>query len=571
MINANDHELIYSHIKTLNVLYVEDSKVTQILFESIAKDLFKEIIYAVDGIDGYQKYLDNEVDLIITDYDMPHKNGLDMVTKIRKKDTQIPIILVSAIEDIDVMSRAINLDINAFVKKPLEKNELLKAIEKMAKVFVANKFLEDQKNQQLLELQAKDEYKTYQEDLGFAKELNILRNDFYYQMTDFNHDVSLLDFLYNPLDVMSGDAYSARHINNDEILYLVVDGMGKGLSASLTAMIFISFANHIIDKMIALDDFCLSVLINETMDYIKPILLDEESLSVDYVLIDYEEKKLYYSKYSMPPLLLQNKQNEIIKLKSNNPPLSKYLSTFNVDYYDVKDVTKYLIYSDGIVENETIYDNKPYSEFIQDDFLNSFTREDLKNKFMEKIDKQEDDITLIFINNISQYSNTIAHKEFKSTLKNLDVANIWYEKLWESFCICAKTSYQASMVFTELFMNAHEHGNLAIDSNLKNSLMADDKYFEVLSEKETTCDKSINVKVDKVEHGSVSYIITKITDEGDGFDTQILSTIFRNSQRFHGRGVFVSRKNSFGIYYNSKGNSVLFINKLEESCLIKEA
>lgn len=563
MTHNKDNELIYTHIKTLNVLYVEDSKVTQLLFDSIVNDLVEKIIYADDGQDGYQKFLENKIDLIITDYDMPKENGLEMVEKIRKKDTNVPIILVSAIEDLDVVVKALNLDINAFIKKPLDKKELLQAIEKMAKVYVANKFLEDQRNKQLLELKAKHDYTTYQEDLGFAKELNILRNDFYYQMTDYDHHVSLIDFVYHPLDVMSGDAYSARHIDDENTLYMLVDGMGKGLSASLTAMIFISFANHIVDKMLFLDSFDLGVLISETMDYIKPVLLEEESLSLDYVLLNHAEDTLYYSKFSMPPFIIQKQDNSIIKIKSNNPPLSKYSPTFNIDSYDISGFSKFLMYSDGIVENETIFDNKPYSEFIEDDFIKSFTREDLNNKFMEKIDIQEDDITLVFINKITQYSKRVAHKKFESTLENLDIANEWYEKTWNTLTDNSKTLYQAGMVFTELFMNAYEHGNLGIDSPTKQTLMGDDHYFETLAQKEKECNKVIDVKVDKIKHGSVYYIITKITDEGDGFDTQILTEIFRNSQKFHGRGVFVSRKNSFGIYYNAKGNSVLFINKIE--------
>ncbi|MCW8837179.1 MAG: fused response regulator/phosphatase [Thiovulaceae bacterium] len=570
MTNPSDKEVIYSHIKTLKILYVEDTKVTQLFFKSIVDELVNKIIYASDGKEGYQKFLDNEVDLIITDYAMPNENGLDMIEKIRKQDTEVPIILVSAIEDLNVIARALNLDVSAFIKKPISKKELLLSIEKMAKVSVANKFIEDQRNKQLLELQAKDEYKTYQEDLGFAKELNILRNDFYYQMTDYNHNVSLIDFLYHPLDVMSGDAYSARRIDKDTVLYLIVDGMGKGLSASLTSMIFISFANHMVDKMLFLDSFDMSILINETMEYIKPVLLDEESLSLDYILVNNKEEELYYAKFSMPPILLQNQINKIVKIKSNNPPLSKYSQTFNIDKIDISEITKFLIYTDGIVENETKYDNKLYSEFIEEDFLKAFTREDLKNSFMEKIDAQEDDVTLIFINKITQYSNIVAHKKFKSTLVNLDLANEWYETLWNDFTSDMKTSYQAGMVFTELFMNAHEHGNLSIDSNLKNSLMANDSYFETLAEKEKEIDKYIDVKVDKIKQGSVYYIITKITDEGNGFDTHILSEIFRNAHRFHGRGVFVSRKNSFGIYYTSKGNSVLYINKVEESSLIED-
>jgi serine/threonine protein phosphatase PrpC len=389
-------------------------------------------------------------------------------------------------------------------------------------------------------------------------------------MTDYKHNVALIDFLYHPLEVLSGDAYSARNIDEENTLYIVVDGMGKGLSASLTAMIFTSFANHMIDKMLYLDSFDLSILINETMYYIKPTLLDEESLSVDYVLVDNKNEKFIYSMFSMPPILMQNKNNEIIRLKSNNPPMSKYSETFNIDSYDIGEITKFLIYSDGIVENDTIYD-KPYSEYIEEDFKNAFTREDLNNSFEEKVTAQDDDITLIFVNQITQYSNTIAHKKFKSLLASLDVAGEWYEGIWASITQNTKTAYQANLVFTELFMNAHEHGNLNIPSKTKHSLMKDDLYFETLAEKEKGCDKYIEVKVDKVKHGQSEYIITKITDEGNGFDTQILSEIFRNSQKFHGRGVFVSRKNSFGIYYNSKGNSVLFINKVEKSSLICEA
>ena len=123
-------------------------------------------------------------------------------------------------------------------------------------------------------------------------------------------------------------------------------------------------------------------------------------------------------------------------------------------------------------------------------------------------------------------------------------------------------SYHAGVSFTELYMNAYEHGNLGIDSYSKNILMDNDTYFDTLLEKEKDCKKSIYVKIDKIEHGSVNYIVTHITDEGDGFDTQILSEIFRNSQTFNGRGVFVSRKNSLGIYYNNKGNSVLYLNKV---------
>lgn len=551
-----------AYLKNLTLLCVEDNKTTQMLYDSFFEDTVKEVIFADDGKDGYQKYLNhNNIDIIITDYSMPNLNGIEMIRDIRELSKDIPIILVSAISDIDVITSALHFGINSFIKKPLIYSEITKALKDTSKILMANQFLQEQRDKKLQEFQEKERYTSYQEDLGFAKELNILRNDFYYQMINHN-GISLVDFLYHPLDVMSGDAYTARRIDESSTFYLMVDGMGKGLSASLTAMIITSFANHIIDSMISTDDYDLAVIINETMKYIQPILLDEEALAIDYIEINNKENMIYYAKFAMPVLLMENKNREIVRVKSNNPPLCKFQDTFNIDRYDISEISKFLIYSDGIVENETIFDNQPYSNFIEKDFLNSFTREDLKNSFFEKITNQEDDITLIYINRLNFFSCELATKTFASTLDAVDNANEWYEEIWKNITNEIKLSYQAGVVFTELFMNAYEHGNLGISSEKKHILLDNDNYFETLLETQKYCSKKITVSVNKIEDQDNNYIITQITDEGDGFNTHILSEIFRNAAAFNGRGVFISRKNSLGIYYNDSGTSVLYLNKV---------
>ncbi len=564
MLNQIDEEnTVLEYLKNLTLLCVEDNLTTQIIYESIFEDFVKKIIFANNGLDGYKTYVDNKdtIDIIISDYEMPNLNGLEMSEKIRVVDKDVPIILITAVENIKIIVKALHLGINNFVKKPLVNSEVITAVERASKLLLANRFLEEQRDKKLKELQKKEIYNSYQEELGFAKELNILRNDFYYQMNN-SDGVSLIDFLYKPLDVLSGDAYSARRIDEHITLYLMVDGMGKGLSASLSAMIMTSFVNHLIDKMLTNNNFDFNTLVGESMEFIKPTLLDEESLSLDYVLINYKDNKLSYSKFSMPALMMQNNKNEIVKLKSNNPPLCKWQPTYKVDTIDISDITKFLIFSDGIVENTTIYGDKLYVDYIEEDFINSFTKEDFKNSFLDKIKIAEDDITLIYIHRLSSISTELSVKKFKSTLDDVDNANEWYSQLWEEITTDVSISYKANIVFTELFMNAYEHGNLGIDSRTKHYLLDNDIYFETLLEKEKECDKNIEVKVDKVTYGDYDYIITMITDDGVGFDTQILSEIFRNSQTFNGRGVFVSRKNSSGIYYNSKGNTVLFLNKI---------
>ena len=412
----------------------------------------------------------------------------------------------------------------------------------------------------LEKLKAKEEYNNYQEDLAFAKELNILRNDFYYKMIAAKN-TELVDFLYKPLDVVSGDAYTAREIDKNRTFYLVVDGMGKGLSASLTAMIMTSFINHLIDKMKMYDSFSLDILIQESMEYMRPILLEEESVAIDYILMDSAYSTMEYAKFAMPVMLLQNENNEIIRIKSNNPPLSKYVTDYKISTYKTNGISKFLFYSDGVVEN-TVDEDKTYADFIEDDFLSSYTREDLKNKLFQRIETQEDDITLIFINILDLKNTLIETKSFNTSLHDVDIASEWYSNLLEHVTTDVKSAYNAGLVFTELYMNAYEHGNLGITAFEKNSLLENDIYFDTLLEKEKDCTKKITVQLNKVKYGADTYIITQISDEGEGFDTQLLSQIFRNSRTFNGRGVFVSRKNSWGIYYNQRGNSVLYLNKV---------
>jgi len=559
--NITQEKTAQEYLQSLTLLCVEDNKTTQVLYESILEDLVKEIIFADDGEEGYEKFSNNSVDIIVSDFDMPKVNGIGMIEQIRELDKEIPIILASAIEDVEIFKASLHLGVNYFVPKPIEKKELCYFLDKSSQILLDRCYIKEQKSKELLELQNRDKYSKYQEDLAFQKELNILRNDFYYQLISAEH-ISLVDFLYQPLDVISGDAYTARRIDENRTFYLIVDGMGKGLSASLTAMLMTSFISHLIDKMKEYDSFSFNILIKESLEYIQPILLDEEAVAVDYILFDTAYDTLSYAKFAMPASLMQDKEHNIIRLKSNNPPLCKYASGFKIDEYNVKNIDKFLFYSDGIVENITSDNVTTYADYIEEDFEHSFTREDLKSKFFSKIETPEDDITLIFINRLAMENAQNHEREFVTSLSEIDSANEWYSELFKGFTTETSISYAAELVFTELYMNAYEHGNLGITSSQKHRLIENDTYFETLQEKETHCDKKIHVKVSKLTYKFSTYVITQISDEGEGFDTQILSEIFRNGAKFNGRGVFVSRKNSLGIYYNSKGTSVLYLNKI---------
>jgi len=89
---------LYQKISNLNLLYVEDNKEARDALLYLFNDMFKNVIYADNGQEGYAKFLDNinNIDLVITDINMPKMDGLEMSQKIRQKNPYMPIIIFSA-------------------------------------------------------------------------------------------------------------------------------------------------------------------------------------------------------------------------------------------------------------------------------------------------------------------------------------------------------------------------------------------------------------------------------------------------------------------------------------------
>lgn len=552
---------ILKYMKTLTILFVEDSLTTQLIYESIFKDYVRNIVLAKDGSYGYSRFTENKVDIIVTDYSMPNLNGIDMIKKIRLKNKNIPIILVSSIEDIKVVKQAIKLRIQYFIEKPIDTYEIIDSIVEVSKLLFVENYIKKERQLSLNKLQRKTEYSSSQEEQAFTKQLNILRNDFYYQIINTKYP-AMLNFMYKPLDTLSGDSYSARRIDNHISFYILVDGMGKGISASLSSMLFTSFVNHIIDTS---DKFDFNDTIKNAIEYIQVILLEEEILSVDFLLLDCKSKQLSFAKFSMPASLVHTETDEVLKIKSNNPPLSKFTKEFKIDKFCTKNCIKFLFYSDGLTENNTYNENETYADFLQNDFLNSFTKNELRNKFLAKISKQEDDVTFIFINNLpSKDTQYTMSKSFNSTMKSADIASVWYDDVWNNFSDNNDEHNRASIVFTEFFMNALEHGNLGINKADKHKLLQEGTYYDFIDDIEKTCTKKIHIKVDKIKHSNNFYIITTITDSGKGFDTCDLRGTFTNISKLklNGRGIYMAREYSLGIYFNQKGNSVIFIHKV---------
>lgn len=117
-------------LKTITILYVEDDKIIQEQTTGIFKNLFKEVYVGKNGKEGldlYKEYIDN-IDIVVTDINMPLLNGLDMAKAIHDIKPKFPIILTTAHTDEEFLLKSMELDISKFLAKPLKIKELAATI-----------------------------------------------------------------------------------------------------------------------------------------------------------------------------------------------------------------------------------------------------------------------------------------------------------------------------------------------------------------------------------------------------------------------------------------------------------
>ena len=89
------------------------------------------VITAGTGLEALQKLAAEQVDGIFLDVKMPELDGLAALDEIRRRDKQIPVIIVTASSNQNAATEALARGANAFVLKPFEWDELKATIEQL--------------------------------------------------------------------------------------------------------------------------------------------------------------------------------------------------------------------------------------------------------------------------------------------------------------------------------------------------------------------------------------------------------------------------------------------------------
>jgi len=127
----DDIEEIIKYSQNLKLLYVEDNQEARESTQLILEEFFTDIVVAVDGKDGLEKYKSNDIDLIITDINMPKLNGLEMIKLIREIDNDVPILVLSAYNESGYFMDSIKLGVEGYLLKPIDIEQFLGVLVKV--------------------------------------------------------------------------------------------------------------------------------------------------------------------------------------------------------------------------------------------------------------------------------------------------------------------------------------------------------------------------------------------------------------------------------------------------------
>lgn len=175
MPNTNS-EFKDSILKTSNILYLEDENIIRHETSKILESFFNEVYVASDGLEGielYEKYKDN-IDIIITDLNMPNLDGIGFMSKVRQNDMNVPILVSTAFSDTSSIIKAIKLKVADYILKPMQLTTTLK---------IVYNILNDINNNKLI-LQQKNELENFKEALD--KQNMITKTDIHGIITDAN-------------------------------------------------------------------------------------------------------------------------------------------------------------------------------------------------------------------------------------------------------------------------------------------------------------------------------------------------------------------------------------------------
>ncbi|MBW1637243.1 MAG: response regulator, partial [Deltaproteobacteria bacterium] len=115
-----------------SILIVDDEPNYLVVLSELLQDEGFEVFTAPDGEQGLRIVNDVDLDIIITDMQMPGMDGIQFMLKIKEKLPDLPVIVITAYAEVDTAVDAMQIGGFSYLAKPFSSDELIVSLRKAA-------------------------------------------------------------------------------------------------------------------------------------------------------------------------------------------------------------------------------------------------------------------------------------------------------------------------------------------------------------------------------------------------------------------------------------------------------
>lgn len=115
----------------MTILTVDDAATIRKMVSITLKGAGHDVLEAPDGVDALKVMKGRQVDLVISDVNMPRMNGIELVRQIRSENRSVPILLLTTESDPGMKQQGKQAGATGWLVKPFQQEQLLAVVAKV--------------------------------------------------------------------------------------------------------------------------------------------------------------------------------------------------------------------------------------------------------------------------------------------------------------------------------------------------------------------------------------------------------------------------------------------------------
>ena len=547
-------------------LIVDDEKTYRLVLKTLLVKQGYQVIEAENGQQGVDLFQQENPNIVFMDVMMPVLDGYQATRQIKAASGNrfVPIIFLTSISDESALADCIEAGGDDFLTKPYDKIILQSKIRSMQRIAALNREVQGMYSM-------------------IHREQEIAESVFVNAIQSSNIDNPWLRQAVRPASIFSGDMVLSAYSPGRDLFFLIGDFTGHGLLAALGAMPVSEVFRAMTAKGYSAGD-----ILQEINVKLRSILPVGMFFGAQLVVVNHDLEHVRVFNAGMPDLLIVDGKSHRIKHRLTSTGLPLGVAADNnphdmLQYAPISHNDKILMYSDGLIEARN-GDEQEFGFERLVEAISTSPQDGIFDHLFSKLDQfcgnraQSDDVTLAEITCVHdllpalELPDTLKGKAAQGHGRGDWTLSLRFDgaRLRVTNPVPVLVNYLVEMeslggerqslftVLTELYVNALDHGVLALDSSLKKDPEGFEAYFKTREKRLARLDSGYVIFDLAVEQqGEQRSILLRVEDSGKGFD-YAHSPLYDDSQLpFSGRGLVLVRDLCASLEFDGQGNIAL--------------